>query len=268
MKSVAVIGLGLIGGSIARDLSARGVRVVADDRDRETLESAVGEGVAARAGETIDAEVVVIAVPVRQTVTVLADVATRAPGARLFMDTGSTKSLVVSAAAALPIADRFVGCHPLAGDHLSGFKASRHGLFEGARVFACPTVATKEESMSFAKEFWEELGAGLEFTDAARHDDLMAAASHLPQIASTSLANALRGLGLSSDVLGRGGRDMTRLAGSSPELWTDICVENSHAIAAALRSYRDSLEVLAAALERRDESALQALFSSARDWTL
>lgn len=267
MNSVAIIGLGLIGGSIARDLAARGVRVVAEDCDEGAVERAIAAGaVAGRAGDLRDVDIIVIAVPVGAAPSVLRRVADRAESARLVIDAGSTKASIVAAAAALPLADRFVGCHPLTGNHASGFDASRCGMFEGARVFACPTPSTSDAAIRRAERFWEELGAVVERIDAERHDELVAAASHLPQIASTALANTIGASGLASGDLGRGGREMTRLAGSSAALWTHICLDNAEAIGDALRLYRDALAHFASALERRDAEAMKELFESGRRW--
>lgn len=266
MNSAAVIGLGLIGGSLARDFAARGVRILAADRDDGAIERAIEDGVVAERLDlrSVDADVVVIAAPVIDAVAVLRELAAGVMNAPLVIDVGSAKSSIVAVASSLPFAERFIGCHPLAGDHRSGYEASRRGMFDGERVYVCPGARSSEESMKRAIRFWEELGSSAVVMDAAQHDRLMASVSHLPQIASSALANAIRSASIAPSDLGRGGRDMTRLAASSPELWTQLCLDNAEEISRALETYRETLAQFAHALEDRDAEGLGALFSEAR----
>jgi prephenate dehydrogenase len=169
-RSAGVIGLGLIGGSVARDLAALGVRVLAYDRDPATMEMARAEGVvdepldASLAG-LHDAEVVIVAVPVSSLSNVLA-AAPRLPHGRLITDVGSTKRSAIATAEAVGIGERFVGSHPMAGDHRSGWTASRRGLFAGARVYLCRTRDAHEDALTLAHELWRALGACPEVIDA------------------------------------------------------------------------------------------------------
>nr|MDQ3309037.1 prephenate dehydrogenase [Gemmatimonadota bacterium] len=230
IRQAAVIGLGLIGGSLARELSARGIRVLGYDRDEARVRAALRDGgihaVLNPELEGIDtADIVVIAVPVAIAPDILQAALPRLGRVRLVVDVGSTKASIMAAAGALGIGSQFVGCHPLAGDHRSGWEASRLGMFQGARVFLCPTTETGEDALGLAWEFWRMLGAHPEVEDAMEHDRRLAWTSHLPQAVSTALALALGGAGIERRELGPGGRDMTRLAGSSPELWTDIALD-------------------------------------------
>lgn len=267
-RSVGIVGLGLIGGSIARDLLGRGVRVLGYDRDPEARRSAAGEGI--QAVESIEAvgavELVVIAVPVSAGPSVLAALVPHVGRARLVMDVGSTKRAIVGAAEALGVGERFVGCHPLAGDHRAGWTAARAGLFAGAPVHLCPTVTTSPEALDLARELWISLGGRPEVTDAAEHDRRLAWSSHLPQIVSTTLALALRGAGVERGELGPGGRDVTRLAGSSPEMWTGVAVENADALGKAIAAMEARLAELRGMLERGDAAAIHDCFAAGRDW--
>lgn len=267
VRSAAVIGLGLIGGSLARDLAARGTRVLAADLNATAVDDAIAQGiVTARVTDFAGVDAILVAVPVRQAAAVLEDIARRGTSARVVMDAGSTKALIVATASSLAIADRFVGCHPLAGDHRSGWAASRAGLFEDARVFLCSTPATTNDAIDLATRFWTGLGARPERIDAATHDDRVARTSHVPQVLSTALANAMAASGIAPGELGRGGRDMTRLAASSAEMWTDICLDNALALTAALGSYERNLSRLMAALEKKDAAELRSLFEEGRTW--
>jgi prephenate dehydrogenase len=255
VRTVAVAGLGLIGGSAARDLAARGVRVLAYDRDPSAVDHALREGIAAAAlgedfGGLEDADAVLLAVPVGAAPALLERMLPRLASVPLVTDAGSTKAAIVAAAGRLGIGGRFVGAHPLAGDHRSGWSASREGLFAGATVYLTPSPESSDNAVDTARALWSLLGGNVVVMDAAAHDRLLAWTSHLPHVVSAALANALAARGVARCELGRGGRDVTRLAGGSPEMWTGIARENAAELTAALdgmeaalRAFRDALSV-------------------------
>lgn len=270
-RTVAVIGLGLIGGSVARALAARDVRVVAFDRDRDSLNAAMSEHVIdAELDEELNgierADTIVIALPgdaARELIPRLAPLSTHAT---LVTDVGSAKQLVVQAAEAAGMGLRFVGSHPLAGDHRSGWESSRPDMFRGERVFLCPTSTTRRETLQAAEDFWIFVGSLPVTVDALVHDTRMAWMSHLPHVLSTALALALRDEGMTRSELGRGGRDMTRLAGSSPEMWAAIAQENAPAIEAAISSFEAHLAELKRAVVAADAYSFRASFAAGREW--
>jgi len=268
---VAITGLGLIGGSLARDLAARGVAVLGYDPDPDTVRAALDAGVIAGTldpdlGGVEEAEVLIVAAPVGRAPGILAAAAHRLGKLRLVTDVGSTKLGIARAAEAAGLARNFVGGHPLAGDHRAGWGASRTGLFQGARVFLSPTPATTPAALDRARELWSSLGARIEEIDAATHDREIAWVSHLPQTASTALALALAGAGIGPERLGPGGRDLTRLAGSSPTIWTEIALENAAEIAPAIQELEHRLHSIRRALEDRDERAIREFFTRGREW--
>jgi len=269
--SVAVVGLGLVGGSVARDLAARGVHVSAYDADATHLAAAIRTNIVRSAlDESLsgvrDAEAVIIATPVDAALGVLKRVAPQARRARLIMDVGSTKSRIVESAQQLGIGSRFVGAHPMAGDHRSGWHASRTGLFADAPVYLCPPRDATADSMQLARMFWVELGARPERMSAEQHDLKLAWTSHLPHMVSTALALALARTGIDRVYLGPGGRDVTRLAGSSPEMWTAIALENASAIEAALHHTEREIATIRDSLKRADQQDLRGRFDVARRW--
>jgi len=274
VRSVAVAGLGLIGGSLARDLAARGIRVLGHDRDPAAVDAALREGVlAAPLGEDFggledgDVDALVLAVPVRAAVEVLAAAAPRLASVRLVTDAGSTKRGIAAAAERLGLATRFVGAHPLAGDHVSGWSASRLDLFAGARVYLCPPPDASSEARDLARALWTTVGGSVVEMGAAEHDHLLAWTSHLPQIASTALATALAGQGIAPADLGRGGRDVTRLAASSPAVWADIALDNADALLEAVDALRGRLDAFRLALERGDGKRVHDLFAAGQAWS-
>jgi len=268
--TVAILGLGLVGGSLARDLHALGLRVLGHDRDAATLAAAVREGhvdvaLTPDLSGIEEADAVVLAVPVAADPALLRRVAAR-PGDAMVTDVGSTKRSVLAAAGAAGLAHRFVGAHPLAGDHRSGWAASRADLFRGATVFLCPAPGSRPEALERADALWRSVGAEPRVTDAADHDRRMAWVSHLPQAAASALALALARSGLHAEALGPGGRDTTRLAASSPELWADILLDNADEAGAALAALEATVATLRLGLERRDREGLAAALGEARRW--
>jgi prephenate dehydrogenase len=271
LQTVAIMGLGLIGGSLARDLSAHGVQVMGWDVDEARVRAAVDAGVVhdslvddpLRAGH---ADAVVFAVPVLAALKLLSDFAPILESARLITDVGSTKTSIVRAAESLGIGTQFVGSHPLAGDHRSGWDASREGLFADARVFLCPTSSSSGDAMRLASTLWTMVDARPEVMDAEQHDARLARTSHLPQAVSTALALSLAQSGTPRAELGPGGRDVTRLAGSDPGMWADILIDNAHALTPAIATMVARLAGLQRAMTTRDRDELRRLFAEARAW--
>ena len=271
VRTAAVAGLGLIGGSVARGLAAAGVRVLGGDRDPASVDAALGEGIVSAAlGPELEgleaAEVFVVAVPVGSAPALLARARPRLGGARLVTDTGSTKASIVAAAERLGIGDRFVGSHPFAGDHRAGWSASRADLFDGATVYLCRTAETSSAAMSLARELWAAVGGIPVELPAAEHDQRLAWTSHLPQVVSSALAATLAEHGFRRADLGPGGRDVTRLAASSPALWADILLDNRAAAAEALTAMGAHLRRIGEAIEAGDSAAIGCAFSLDTTW--
>lgn len=268
-RSAAIIGLGLMGGSLARDLTERGVSVRGYDADPRHLQSALRDGFVAEPLDATlsgacDADVVIVAVPVDAATDVLRRLTPYTANARLITDVGSTKSRIVALAGELGLGDRFVGSHPLAGDHRSGWNASRTGLFSNARVYICPP--DQSPVVELAESFWRRLGASPTVVSAGDHDRQLAWTSHLPHMLSTALALTLAGAGVERHDLGPGGRDVTRLAGGSPDVWTAIARENATALDAALARAERELASIRSALTHADSTVLHERFTTARTW--
>jgi prephenate dehydrogenase len=270
-RSAAVIGLGLIGGSVARDLAAFGIRVIAYDADSSQLSAAMRDGVVLQrlssSLEGVDGvDLVVIAVPVDEALAVLRRAAPFLGNAKLITDVGSTKARIVALATELGLGERFVGAHPMAGDHRSGWMASRAGLFVDAPLYLCPAVDSTQHAKTLAQSLWRTLGARSIEMDATAHDERLAWTSHLPHMVAVALGLTLGEGNVTRDDLGPGGRDMTRIAGSSPEMWTAIAVDNADPIEAALAVAEREIGALRREIARRDASALHARFAAARSW--
>ena len=271
LRTVAIAGLGLIGGSLARDLAARGVRVLGYDRDPDAVDAALREGVIAAAlgddwGGLEDADALVLAVPVRAATALLRDALPRLGGLRLITDAGSTKSSIVAEARRLELGARFVGAHPLAGATASGWAASRTGLFAGATIYLTPMDESSPGAVDLARELWTSVGGTLVEMDADEHDRLLAWTSHLPQVVSSALAAALAERGIARSALGPGGRDVTRLAASSPKMWRDILADNAGAVAEAIGAVERQLAAVRAAIESGDAGGIRAWLEGGSAW--
>ena len=271
-RSVAVIGLGMIGGSVARGLAARGVEILGYDTNNTYLDAAVAEGVVGqRISESFDelatVDAVVLAVYGDSTSQILELLERHAESITLITDVGSTKREIVSAAEKSRLGQRFVGSHPFAGDHRSGWFASRFDLFENEIVYLCPTTVSTPASYAQAQGLWTLLGAKPVKMDAVEHDQLLAWTSHLPHIVSCALGLSLAEVGIPRRQLGRGGRDVARLAAGSPEVWTSIAMDNTDAIVAALNGIERQIGGFRELLESRDRDAVRAKLAKARDWS-
>jgi prephenate dehydrogenase len=208
----------------------------------------------------------VIAVPVDAAIVVLRRLAPYAASARLITDVGSTKARIVATASEVGLSERFVGSHPMAGGHRSGWGASCTNLFDGARVYLCPTFDATEPAMNLARQLWQSLGARPVCSTPDEHDRALAWTSHLPHIVSTAAALALSRAGIGREELGPGGRDVTRLAGSSPDVWTAIVRDNAPAIEAALVAAEAELAAFREALAASSDRNLHDRFAAARAW--
>jgi prephenate dehydrogenase len=271
-RTVAVIGLGMIGGSVARGLAAKGVTVIGHDKNAGYLDAAVAEGIVSqRLSPELDdidqADIAVISVYGDSATRVLEQIARHARNIGLVTDVGSTKRPIVAAAESSPLSERFVGSHPFAGDHRSGWTASRFDLFENEIVYLCPASNATTIAFDLAHDLWSSLGAKTVRMDASEHDDLLAWTSHSPHAVSTALALALSEAGIVHRQLGRGGRDVTRLAASSPDVWTSIMLDNAPAVEAALSAVENQVRSFRSLLSARDGDKIRERLSKARDWS-
>jgi cyclohexadieny/prephenate dehydrogenase len=270
-ERVAVIGLGLLGGSVARAARARGVArvVVGATRRRSALDRALAEGavdaVASREDAVRDAELVVLATPVSAMADTIRAVAPGlAPGATV-TDVGSVKAVLhETLPGLLPPGVRYIGSHPMAGSHERGFEQSREDLFDGAPC----VVSDSEESPERARlcAFWKALGARVFVRDAVDHDAEAAWVSHLPHVLAYAFAEALeRAPADARDLAGSGFRDFTRIALSEPEMWGEILTENRKALAAPLQVAAEVLSGFARAVEANDADELERRINAARE---
>jgi len=270
-ERIAVLGLGLLGGSIARAAKKRGAarRVVAATRRRNVLEEALRQGVVDAVGAPEEAvrgaDLVVLATPVFAMAECLRQIAPHMGEGATLTDVGSVKAVLhETLPGLLPRGVRYIGSHPMAGSHERGFEHSRAELFEGAPCIVTETAASPERDRLC--DFWRALGARVTLRDPADHDAEAAWTSHVPHVLAYAFADSLVGApGTAGEVVGAGFRDFTRIARSEPEMWGDVLTANRKAISAPLQAAGEALARIGRAIEANDADALECMISGARE---
>lgn len=248
---VAIIGVGLLGGSVGLALKANGIcgNVVGLGRSRTSIETAFVRGAIDEAVEDISeavtgADLVVVCTPAASVAGIIAEVESVLEEDCVVTDVGSTKQAIIDAVEQLPrVSPRFVGSHPLAGSEKKGVQHASADLFDGATIFLSCTSLTDPAAAEVVGEMWKSFGGKIIELGAEVHDRIMARTSHLPHIVAALLVAGLRALSEGqSDLVGKGFLDTTRIASSDPEMWADICMTNPTEIREALVMLRNDLE--------------------------
>ena len=272
---LALIGVGLIGGSFAAALRAAGEveDVVGFDLDPRAVAAGVDRGIvnraAASAADAVSgADLVIVATPVGALRATLSSIASTLPEHAIVTDVGSTKCSVIDDAAATlgMAAARFVPAHPIAGGERPGVQHADARLFRDRLAITTPTAATDPAALATIERLWRSAGARLERLAPDVHDRVFAAVSHLPHVLAFALVEMIAHAPDAATKFahaGAGFRDFTRIAASSPEMWRDVCLANREPLAAELREYRDRLSAIQAAIEAGDGAALLDVFSAA-----
>ena len=273
-SSLAVIGLGAIGGSLAWQARLAGIgRVVGYSPSR-------GDGVAALRASAVSevadspvravrgAELVVLAVPPGPTLDLIGRLASSLEPGAILTDVCSVKAPVMARAADCGLGDRFAGSHPLAGTHDSGFLAARPDRLLGCVVYVCESASTEgARAARGVMRFWEEVfEAQPILISAEAHDRQLAWTSHLPQAVAYALAKSLADRRLGGVSYGTGARDTTRLAASSPDMWLDILLQNRDSLVEALSSVEGRVGDLRRLIEAGDRTGLEHYLETAREF--
>lgn len=274
-ETVAIVGVGLIGGSFALALKAAGLcaHVVGIGRGVANLEAALRLGVidsiATDPAQAAGCDLVMVATPVAQFERVLSALAPGLRAGTLVTDGGSTKRDVVLAARKTlgrKVA-QFVPGHPISGAEKSGAEAAKADLFRDRRVILTPLAENAPADVARVEAAWQACGARVFRMDPETHDEVLAAVSHLPHLLAYALVKEFADRGNAAQLFSNsagGLRDFTRLASSHPEMWRDICVANRDKLAAELGAFESRLRAIRPLLEAGDGAGLEKLFADAR----
>lgn len=276
-RRITIIGVGLIGGSIGMAIKARWpeATIAGYDIDKGVLQAALESGVideaaAGPADGCRDADFVFIAVPVSAIPKVMAEMAGSVGPRTIVTDVGSTKTSVVAVAESLlPPEVNFIGGHPMAGSEQEGLGAATPALLQEAVYVLTPTPKTSPEAFQKLHALLTKLGAKVMALSPEKHDEVVAAVSHLPHLTASTLVNSAARVeeGVENRLFFAAGgfRDLTRIASGSPSLWVDICFDNTQAIVKSIDQFISGLKDVRDIISRGDRSELLGLLEAARD---
>ena len=277
INKLVIIGVGLIGGSFALALREAGLvrEIVGVGRSLENLSAALGTYVIDNASQDAaqavqNADLVLLAVPVGQMGAMMAAIAPHLSAHTIISDVGSTKQDVVALARQHLARQltRFVPGHPIAGAEASGVKAARGDLFRERNVVLTPLAETDPAAQALLTSLWQGCGAKVSQMTPPQHDAVFAAVSHLPHVLAFALVDYIANQANVEQLFGfaaSGFRDFTRIAGSSPEMWRDICLANRDALLQQIGGYEQELARIKALIAAGDGTGLAELFGHARD---
>ncbi len=276
-ETIALIGIGLIGSSIAREIKDKGLAgsVTISTRSEATLQRAeqlnLGDRYTTSAADAVkNADLVIVSVPVGASGTVAAEIAANLKPCAIVTDVGSTKgSVIAQMAPHMPPGVHFIPGHPIAGTEYSGPDAGFIGLFKGRWCILTPLPDTDETAKAKLRTFWETLGSMVDDMDPEHHDKVLAIVSHLPHIIAYNIVGTADDLEAvtESEVIkysASGFRDFTRLAASDPTMWRDVCLHHKDAILEMLARFSEDLAYLQRAIRWGDGDKLFDLFTRTR----
>jgi len=276
IQRLCIVGVGLIGGSLAKDLRRLGLcdEVIGCSRKRENLERARELGIIdayyldpAKAVE--GADMVVVAVPLGAMAAVLEAMRPGLAAGAVLTDVGSAKCSVLEAARSAfgAVPENFVPAHPIAGTEHSGVEAAVQGLFQGRRVILTPADETRPEAVNRVREMWQSVGAEVLEMNPTHHDEVLAATSHLPHMLAYTLVDMLGQMEERVEMFryaAGGFRDFTRIASSDPQMWHDICIANRDALVDALDRFQADLGTAIDAIRDGDGKTIKEIFTRAK----
>ena len=272
INKLAIIGVGLIGGSLAHALKKAGEcgTVVGFGRNTANLEKAVELGVIDEYSSDLssvvkNADVIVLATPLMSFNSLLSEIASHIKPGAVITDVGSVKGSVVSDARAVlgDAISSFIPAHPIAGTEKSGVQAAFPELFQDHMVILTPVPENPEDIIKLITRMWEICGAKVVTMSVDNHDKVLAATSHLPHVLAYALVDCLANMSEQDDIFtfsAGGFRDFTRIASSHPEMWSDICISNNENLLNVIEQFKDHLAIITGLIQRHDKKGLEKLF--------
>jgi len=272
--TLAVVGLGLIGGSFVMDVRRLGLakRILGYDNNSEYKAEISSRNLVDYLAEAPDsklaeAQLVMLAVPVKAFAEVLSNIRPHLSTSVILTDTGSVKSpLLKLMRTPVYTGIRFVGGHPIAGSENFGPRAARENLFSGKRCILTPEIDTDRDVVRTVCEMWESIGSMVSEMDAEDHDQMFASVSHLPHLLAYASIQAIADSSTPEalSLSGAGLKDFSRIASSSPEMWADIFLENQENLLSRMNTFKDVVVKLEDAIKRNDKEKLIELLAQAK----
>lgn len=275
-KNILIIGLGLIGGSLALSLKREGFdgKIYGFDLNKDRIKKAIELGAIDEGFSSYEEipwdkiDLVILATPVKTFESVANEIKKYLKPDTVVSDVGSVKGDLIERLSKILEPHTFVGAHPIAGTEKEGIENAVIGLFKNARLILTPIG--KHEDVERLKKFWEDLGSKVEIMDPHKHDFVFASVSHLPHAVAFALVDALIQLSEETGIdlfqyPGGGFKDFTRIAASSPNVWKDIFIENKENVVHTIEEFIKSLEKLKEHIQKEDEENLIKLLSESRE---
>ena len=275
INKITIIGVGLIGGSLAKAIKENNLAkvVFGFGRDSNRLEEAqklnVIDQFSTNLQEAISGStIVVIATPVGAFREILNEIKPFINDKIIISDVGSTKTNITSIVEQIlgNHSNCFIPAHPIAGKEKSGFEASESNLFINKKVIITPLETNSSDSINLIQKMWEDIGAEVDFMSPESHDELLGMTSHLPHMLAFSLVNYLISQNPSASIYAAGGfKDFSRIASGDAEMWRDICLQNKEQIISHIKGYQKILDSLVDAIEDKNSEKLDLLFTNAKN---
>ena len=274
INKITIIGVGLIGGSLAKAIKENNLAkvVFGYGRDLKRLKKAKKANVIDQFSTNLkdainDSDIVIIATPVGSFKEILIEIKPFLTSKIVISDVGSTKTniaLIVSQTLG-DYSNYFIPAHPIAGKEKSGFEASESNLFNNRKVIITPLETSSPDSINLIQKMWEGTGADVDFMSPESHDELLGMTSHLPHMLAFSLVNYLISKNPSASIYAAGGfKDFSRIASGDAVMWRDICIQNKDQIISHIKGYQKTLNSLVDAIENENSDELDLLFTSAK----
>ena len=280
MNSIVIIGLGLMGGSVAKALKNKNpdISISAFDHNNSALDLALDVGIIDQKISTLeeinqltsdDVDIIIIAVPVIESLKVFDAINGLFNSEITITDTASAKLLISNHLEEnYSSPTNIILSHPMAGSHNTGVGYADEAMFSNKKVLITELLNPKDHCMKMVTNLWEGLGAAVFTIDPVRHDEIMSYASHLPHVISYAVLNSImKNSNKDITTFSAGGlKDFVRIAGSDPKMWTDIFLSNKESILKAIDAYKDSLDEIKVLVESENEKELQDLLGSIKEY--
>ena len=271
MNRICIVGVGLLGGSLGADIRKRKLakEVVGVVRREESIEESLKLGVVDKATLDLvegvkDSDMVILATPISIMPQKAKELAGSINNETIVIDIASVKGKLVDELEKI-LGNNYVGTHPMAGSEKRGVSGFKLGLFEGAKCIITPTKNTRPKFLKIVKEFWDNLGAVTLVLSPKEHDKLVAFISHLPHIVASSLVNNITDIPEALTCVGTGFKDSTRIAGSPPSLWKEICEWNKDEILFSIKKFEKELSEMKSLLKKGSWDNFSSKLQNAKD---